>query len=172
LALGDRRLTDRLATPGSVLASHAIPALTRSWMIERSNSANPEHLEEGAAGWGGRVNRLPLKIEIAPDRAEFSEEPDKVLQRAPKPVNRPRRDNVNLVGGCRLQQTVEAGALFSTLGAADPPILELPDNPPAPHSHAATNPMRCVSMLCSPVEARKYDPSRFPFIAISAGHEK
>jgi hypothetical protein len=39
---------------------------------------------------------LPLKIEITPDRAEFSEEPNKVLQRAHKPVNRPRRDNVIL----------------------------------------------------------------------------
>ena len=29
---------------------------------------DPEHLEEGAPGWGGCVDRLPLKIEITPDR--------------------------------------------------------------------------------------------------------
>ena len=70
-------------------------------MIERLEfGEHPEHLEEGAPGWGGRVHRLPLKIEIAPDRPQFCEKADEVLQAAPKPVNQPCRDNVDLSGGC------------------------------------------------------------------------
>jgi hypothetical protein len=75
---------------------------------------------------------LPLKIEIAPDRAEFREKADEILQAAPEPIDRPCSDNVDLAGGCGPQQPVEARALFSTLGAADPLSLELFDNPPAP----------------------------------------
>ena len=75
---------------------------------------------------------MPFEIEVAPDRAEFGEKADKVLQRAPEPINRPRRDHIDLAGCCRLQQPIEAWALFSTFGAADPLILEFLDNPPAP----------------------------------------
>jgi len=35
-------------------------------------------------------------------------------------------------------------------------------------SHAATSPMRCVSIVYSPVDTRKYNPTRLLFIAISA----
>jgi hypothetical protein len=75
---------------------------------------------------------LSFEIEIAPDRAQFGEKADEVLQAAPKPINRPCRDHVDLAGSGRPQQPIEAGALLSTLGAADPLILELLDNPPAP----------------------------------------
>ena len=92
---------------------------------------DPEHLEQGAPGRCGRVNGLPLKIEIAADRAEFCEKANEVLQATAEPINRPGRDNIDLAGGCRFKQPVEAGALFSTLGAADPLILELLDDPPA-----------------------------------------
>ena len=75
---------------------------------------------------------MPLKIEIAPDRVQFCEKADEVLQAAPKPIDGPCCHNIDLAGGCGPQQPIEAGALLSTLGAADPLILELLDDPPAP----------------------------------------
>jgi len=133
LGLREWGLTNRLAALGPVLASPLHPGfdpLLDDRALELGE--HPEHLEQGASGWCRRVNRLVLKIEIAPDRAQFGEKADEVLQRAPKPIDRPCRDNVNLAGRCRFQKPIEAGALFSTLGAADPLILELLDDPPAP----------------------------------------
>jgi hypothetical protein len=101
-------------------------------MIERLEfGEHPEHLEEGAPGWGGRVHRLPLKIEVTPDGAEFRKKANEVLQAAAEPINRPCRDNIDLAGGRRFEQPIEARTLFPTLGAADPFILELLDDPPA-----------------------------------------
>jgi hypothetical protein len=133
LGLGEWGLTDWLSALGPVLASPLHPGLD-PFLDDGSLelSEYPEHLEQGAPGRGGRVNCLPLKIEIAANRIQFCEKADEVLQRAPEPINRPCRDNVDLAGGCRLEQSVEARALFSTLGAADPLVIELCGNPPAP----------------------------------------
>ena len=133
LGLGEWRLTDGLTALGAVLTSplhSGLDPLLNDGSFELCK--NPKHLEEGAPGWGGRIYRLAFEIEIAPDRPQFCEKADEVLQAAPKPINRPRCDNVDPAGGCRPQQPVEAGALFSTFGAADPLILELADNSPAP----------------------------------------
>ena len=69
LARGEWGLTDRLSALGSVLASprHAglYPLLDNRPLELRED---PEHLEEGAPGWGGRVNRLAFEIQITSHR--------------------------------------------------------------------------------------------------------
>ena len=69
LARGEWGLTDRLSALGSVLASPRHPGLyplldNRPLELRE----DPEHLEEGAPGWGGRVNRLAFEIQITSHR--------------------------------------------------------------------------------------------------------
>ena len=77
--------------------ARAMPALTRSTMIARSNSANtPEHLEQRSPGRRGGVDALLVQVEVTADRAQLAEERHQVLQRAAEPVDRPGHHHVDL----------------------------------------------------------------------------
>ena len=107
------RTTPKLLPFGSRTAN---PAITRSRIIARSNSAKTpasgtlrdqtEWTCRGPAD-AGQINSLRVKV---------SKEAQQVGEGATKPINRPRSDHVNLAPSNSDHQTVKAGTFVSTLG--------------------------------------------------------
>ena len=59
----------------------AMPALTRSWIIARSNSAkNTEHLKHRLAGQRSSVETLLVQIKIDLECVQLRQETDEILQ--------------------------------------------------------------------------------------------
>jgi hypothetical protein len=60
-----------------------------------------------------------VKVQVDLEGVNLGQEGDQVLQRAAKPVDRPRHDHVELPLGRVRAQLVELRAFVSALGAAD-----------------------------------------------------
>jgi hypothetical protein len=79
-------------------------------------------LEQRSPSRGRGVDRLALKVEIAPNRVQLSQKRDEVLQGATETIHRPGCNHIDLAGRRRLQQLVELRALVPALGAGDPVV--------------------------------------------------
>jgi hypothetical protein len=60
-----------------------------------------EHLEQSLPGPGSRCQRLPIEVQVNARTVKLPEEPNKVLQRAAQPVNRPCGNDIELAAGGR-----------------------------------------------------------------------
>jgi hypothetical protein len=108
------------------------PAMTRSRIIARSNSAkHAQHLEHGPAGRRRRVEALLVQEQVDALGVEFTEEVQQVDQGAAQAIDRPCRDHVDVAAGNGLEQAIEARALVAALGAGDTGVLEKLDHAPA-----------------------------------------
>ena len=71
--------------------ARASPARTRSWIIERSNSAKTPSMPNIALPAGRRgVEALGVQVEIAARAVQLAEERDQVLQAPAEPVDASR----------------------------------------------------------------------------------
>src|SRR5262249_36040730 len=78
-----------------------------------------QHLEHGLACGRGRVQSLLMQIELDPERMQFREEADEVLQAPPQSINAPGHDDIELAAGSIAVQSVKSRSGGATLGPAD-----------------------------------------------------
>src|SRR5262245_26032984 len=82
-----------------------------------------EHAEHRATRRRARVQLLAVEIEVDPERVNFREERDEVLQRAAEAVDAPCHDDVELPLSSIAEQAVELGSAAPTLGTTDAAVL-------------------------------------------------
>src|SRR5215471_14666947 len=91
------------------------------------------HLKHRLAGGRRGVNSLLVQVQINFKGMNVGQKTDKVLQRTPKAVNRPRHHHVELTPSSILAHRVELRALVPPFGAAHPVITVYLDDI-APHT--------------------------------------
>jgi hypothetical protein len=84
---------------------------------------NPEHLKHGLACRRGRIETLLMQKEIDAERVKLGQERHKVFQAAPKAIDVPGHQNVELALGGVPAQRIERRPSIAALGAADAVIF-------------------------------------------------
>jgi hypothetical protein len=78
------------------------------------------HLKHRLAGGRRGVDALLVKVQVDLEGVDFGQEGDQVLQRAAKPVDRPRHDHVELALGRVLHSLSNCGRLSRPLAPLTP----------------------------------------------------
>ena len=112
----ERRAAEPLAVPTGPLKAGAEPLLDHR-PFELGKDAH--HAEQRLAGRRGGVDALLVKVQVDLGGVDLAQEPDQVLQAAPKPIDAPGHDDIELPPVGIAVQPIERGALLSALGAAD-----------------------------------------------------
>ena len=110
------------------------------------------HLEHGTARRCGRIERLPMQVQVTAHRLQLAHEANQILKAAAQPIDRPSRDHVDLARGGILQQAIKPGALVPTLRAADAGVPIEPDNFP---SCASRNRLQLPALVFSGLTIRR-----------------
>jgi hypothetical protein len=103
------------------------------------------HLKHCLAGRRRGVEPLLMQVEVNPQRVNFGQEADQVLQAASEPVDRPRHDHAELPLGGVSAERIKAGAFVAPLGAADAVIFVDLDDLTA---HAAGDLAQLALLVC------------------------
>jgi len=119
------------------LARHPSPRQARFDALDNHGplelGKHAHHLKHSFASWCRRVDPLLVQVQIDALAVEFTEEPDEILQRSAKAIDRPGRDEVKLAASNALAQAIKGGSLVATLAATDPFVCKRNDDlPPVP----------------------------------------
>src|SRR5262249_23673267 len=80
-------------------------------------SEDAAHLEHRPPRRRSRIERLLMEVQVAADALQLLEEADQMLQRAPKPVDAPRSDDIDFATHHRLQEPIELRTLIPAVRA-------------------------------------------------------
>jgi hypothetical protein len=112
------------------------------------------HLKHRFAGRCRRVGPLLVQHEVDPEGVEFGQEADEILKRAPRPIDRPRYDQIELAARGVVSERVECRALVRALGPTDPLIAVDLDDVPAGSGCDRAQLALLVSVVWRSVETR------------------
>ena len=138
-AIGPRSLTDthsgRQRLANSCLSRAVDPRASQAFSL-RFGRAQPSshtllnhgplklaehahHLKHSLARGRRGVQTLLVQVQVDPNRVDLRQESDQILEGAPKPIDRPSHNHVELALGSVPTERVELRALVPALGAAD-----------------------------------------------------
>jgi len=89
-----RSLSSGVSEAGQAVCPLCGPSEARRGLVPRSLELgkDAQHLEHGLAGGGGRIERLLTQEQIDPERVEFGQEANQVLQAAAETIDVPSSD--------------------------------------------------------------------------------
>ena len=101
------------------------PAITRSRIIDLSNSPNKPNIPNSARPDGVEVSRrLLVQVEVDLAGSQFTQQTDQIGQRSSQATDRPCGRDVEVSPGNPLQQSIQPRPLGATRGTADPLVAE------------------------------------------------